>query len=328
MNVGVIGAGNWGQNLVRTFFRLGALAGVAEINQEIRERLAAEYPGIPLYEEYSYLLESDAPAVAVATPAPTHYEIARKALLAGKDVFVEKPLALSLAQARELVEIAESKGRILMVGHLLLYQPAVQWMKSYFASGAIGKVVFLAQERVKLGRVRAVENVLWSFGVHDIAVLLYLVGEKPRRVFAVGQRFLQEQIEDDVYVHLGFDSGVQAHLHVSWLWPVSRRLLTVVGSEAMLTYDELEQKVVLHKKRVTADLLHEDRGSEVVFQGSEEPLTLECRHFLECIKERQQPISDGKSALDVIEVLERAEEGLKEGRSWGNEITSSTNQPT
>lgn len=310
MRVGVIGAGNWGQNLVRTFFRLGALAGVAEINPKIREELASEYPGLPLYEDYGYLLQSDVPAVVVATPAPTHYEIAKKALLAGKDVFVEKPLALSFSQARELVEIAENKGRILMVGHLLLYQPAVQWIKSYLASGAIGKVAFLAQERLKLGRVRSIENVLWSFGVHDIAVLLYLVGGKPAHVTAVGQRFLQEQVEDDVYVHLGFDSGVRAHLHVSWFWPVPRRLLTIVGSEAMLTYDELEHKVILHKKRVIANLRHEDGGSEVVFQGSEEPLTLECRHFLNCLRERRQPLSDGRSALDVIEVLEKAEERL------------------
>ncbi|MBC7104303.1 MAG: Gfo/Idh/MocA family oxidoreductase, partial [Firmicutes bacterium] len=160
MRVGVIGAGNWGQNLVRTFFRLDALAGVADISRKIRERLGAEYPGIPLYEDHDYLLESDIPAVAVATPAPTHYQIAKKALLVGKDVFVEKPLGLSLAQARELVELAESRNRILMAGHLLLYQPAVQWIKTYLASGALGRLAYLAQERLKLGRVRAVENVL------------------------------------------------------------------------------------------------------------------------------------------------------------------------
>ncbi|NPV54651.1 MAG: Gfo/Idh/MocA family oxidoreductase [Firmicutes bacterium] len=311
MKVGVIGAGQWGQNLVRAFSRLGALAAVAEINHEARERLAAEFPGVPLYEDCNYLLESDIPAVVIATPASTHYQIAKKALLSGKDAFVEKPLALSLAEARELVEIAESKESILMVGHLLLYQPAVQWIKNYLASGALGDVGFMVQERLKLGLVRAVENVLWSFGVHDIAVLLHLVEEKPEEVKAVGRCFLQEGVADDVYVHLRFPGGVQAHLHTSWLWPETRRRLTIVGARAMLVYDELEQKVTLHKKWVGPALGHHDEGSEVVFQGSSEPLLLECRHFLECLEKRETPLSDGRSAVAVLEVLEAAEKQLR-----------------
>lgn len=312
MKVGVIGAGNWGRNLVKTFYRLGELAAVAEINPDIRHKLSAEYPGVSFHDGYRDLLEKDIPAVAIVTPAHTHYRIAREALLAGKDVFVEKPLALSKAEAEELVEVAKKQNRILMAGHLLLYQPAIRWIKNYIDSGAIGKVAFLTQERLKLGRVRAVENVLWSFGVHDIAVLLYLVGEKPQEVRAAGQRFLQENIEDDVHLHLRFAGGVQAHLHVSWLWPETRRRLTIVGSEAMLTYDELEQEVVLHKKRVAPDLQHHDGGSEVVFRGSEEPLLLECRHFLECLERRISPLSDGRSAVEVIEVLEAADGQLKE----------------
>ncbi|MGQ9498634.1 MAG: Gfo/Idh/MocA family protein [Desulfotomaculales bacterium] len=312
MRVGVIGAGNWGKNLVRTFYRLGELAAVAELNPDIRQRLSAEYHGISLYGDYRDLLAEDVPAVAIATPAHTHYGIAREALLAGKDVFAEKPLALSKAEAAELVEIAEKQNRILMAGHLLLYQPAIRWIKEYIGSGALGRIAFFTQERLKFGRVRAVENVLWSFGVHDIAVLLYLVGKEPQEVQATGRRFLQESIEDDVYVHLRFAGGVQAHLHVSWLWPETRRRLTVAGSEAMLTYDELEQKVILHRKRVTPDLQHHDEGAEVVFQGSDDPLLLECRHFLECVERRTTPLSDGKSALEVIEVLEAAGRQLKE----------------
>lgn len=312
MRVGVIGAGNWGKNLVHAFYRLGELAAVAEVNPDIRQRLSAEYPGVSLYENYRDFLAKDVPAVAIATPAHTHYRIAREALLAGKDVFAEKPLALSKAEAEELVEIAEKQNRILMAGHLLLYQPAIRWIKKYIESGAIGRVAFLTQERLKLGRVRAVENVLWSFGVHDIAVLLYLVGKKPQEVRAAGQRFLQGKIEDDVYVHLRFAGGVQAHLHVCWLWPETRRRLTIAGSEAMLTYDELERQVILHKRRVAPDLQHHDEGSEVVFQGSEEPLLLECRHFLECMERRMTPLSDGKSAVEVIEVLEAAGGRLKE----------------
>lgn len=306
MRVGVIGAGNWGKNLVRNFYRLGELAAVAELNPDIRQRLSAEYPGVLLYGDHRDLLAKDVPAVAIATPAQTHYRIAREALLAGKDVFVEKPLALSKAEAAELVEIAARQNRILMAGHLLLYQPAVRRIKECIESGALGRIAFFTQERLKFGRVRVVENVLWSFGVHDIAVLLYLVGEKPQEVRATGQCFLQENIEDDVYVHLRFPGEVQAHLHVSWLWPETRRRLTVVGSEGMLTYDEVEQKVVLHKKRVTPELQHHDKGGEVIFRGSGDPLLLECRHFLECVEKRATPLSDGKSALEVIEVLEAA----------------------
>lgn len=312
MTVGVIGAGNWGRNLVRTFYRLGQLAGVAEVNPGLQEELRRVYPGIPVYQEARELIAADIPAVAIATPAHTHSQIAREALLAGKDVFVEKPLALCQVEAEDLTHLAAAQGRILMAGHLLLYQPAIQWLKNYIASGAIGDLAYLSQERLKLGRVRSVENVLWSFGVHDIAVLLYLVGEKPWQVRAVGQRFLQEGIEDDVHVHLKFPSGTQAHLHVSWLWPEPRRCLTIVGSKAMLTYDELTQEVILYKKQITPRLQSRDEGSEVVFRGNEEPLLLECRHFLACIKERRAPLSNGQSALEVVEVLEKADSLLKE----------------
>lgn len=312
MTVGVIGAGNWGRNLVGTFYRLGQLAGVAEVDPGLREELRRAYPGIPVYQEARELIAADISAVAIATPAHTHYQIAQEALLVGKDVFVEKPLALSRAEAEELVHLAAAQNRILMAGHLLLYQPAIQWLKNYIGSGAIGNLVNLSQERLKLGRVRSVENVLWSFGVHDIAVLLYLVGERPWEVKATGQCFLQEGIEDDVHVHLKFSAGVQAHLHVSWLWPEQRRRLTIAGSKAMLTYDELSQEVILYKKRITPELQNHDEGSEVVFRSSEEPLLLECRHFLECVKERREPLSCGRSALEVIEVLEGAGKQLKE----------------
>ncbi|MGB9790953.1 MAG: Gfo/Idh/MocA family protein [Thermacetogeniaceae bacterium] len=315
MGVGVIGAGNWGRNLVRAFSRLGELSCVAEANEALRESLRREYPGVAFYQDASEAIASDAPAVAIATPAVTHYELTKKALLAGKDVFIEKPFTLSLAQAEELVSLAAEKGRLLMVGHLLLYQPAIKWIKEYIESGALGDVAFLCQERLKLGRVRFVENVLWSFGVHDLAVLLYLIGEEPQEVTARGQCFLQPKIEDDVYLHLKFSSGVMAHLHVSWLWPEQRRCLTIVGSKGMLTYDELTGKVVLHRKWVNETLEACDEGVEVVFERGEEPLLLECRHFLECLEKREEPLSSGKSALKVMAVLEKADGALKGTRA-------------
>ena len=311
MHIGVAGVGNWGKNLVRTFHRLGALAAVFDLDPESRKTIKEQYPDVTVYDDFAALIASDVHGVAIATPAHTHYLLAREALLAGKDVFVEKPMTLTRSEGVNLVNIAEREKRIIMAGHLLLYQPAIQWIKQFIETGAIGNVKFLTQERLKLGRVRSVENVLWSFGVHDIAVFLYLLGEKSLKASAIGQCALQDGIEDDVYLHITFPDGVRAHLHVSWLWPEMRRCLTIVGSEAMLVYDELEQKVTLYKKRIDSSLRSIDEGAEVVFQGNGEPLLLECRHFLECIEERKKPLSDGYTALDVIEILENASVDLR-----------------
>lgn len=315
MSVGVIGAGSWGKNLIRTFFSLSRLAGIAEVNPDTRELLAGQYPSIPIYADYKSLLENDFQAVVIATPVNTHYALAKEALLYGKDVFVEKPLALSYNEAEELVNMARNRKLILMAGHLLLYQPAIQFIKHQLESEVLGKVAFLTLERLNLGRVRQVENVLWSLGVHDIAVLLYLIGKKPSHMQVSGQCILQREIEDDVFLHLMFPDSIAAHLHVSWLWPERRRYLTVVGTQAMLTYDEFLQKVILYRKGINSELLNRDYGSEVVFQSSEEPLMLECRHFLNCMGCREEPLSNGRSALEVIDVLNRADNMLKKAKS-------------
>ncbi len=309
----VIGAGYWGKNLVRTFHELGALAGVAEANLQLRESITLLYPDIRLYEDYHPVLESDVSAIVIATPAQTHFTIAKEALLKGKDVFVEKPMTLSLNEAEELVKLAESNKCIFMVGHLLLYQPAIQIMKELITTGVIGTLHSLHQERLKLGKVRSVENVLWSFGVHDLAVLLYLVGEEPSWVQVNGQAMIQPITEDDIYLHLGFPNGVRAHLHTSWLWPELQRRLVAIGSEGMLVYDEEAQTVTLHRKGINSDLSNRDEGAEVVYCGEKQPLSLECSHFLRCIQERQRPISDGRSGLEVIRILEKASHGVKEG---------------
>lgn len=315
--VGVIGAGNWGKNLVRTFQALGALGAVAEANTAIHPELAAAVPGIPLCADYRQVLAGSVPAVAIATPAPSHCAIAREALLAGKDVLVEKPMTMSAAEAEELVTLARERGRILMVGHLLLFQPGVRWLKTYLDTGALGSVCALYQERLNLGKARPAENALWSLGVHDLAVQLYLTGEAPDRVEAVGQRILQPAVEDDVCVHVHFPGGVHAHLHTSWLWPEKRRRLVVLGSRAMLTYDEGDQTVTLHRKRIDPDdLRSSDQGSEVVFRGSGEPLLLEATHFLEGVARRaRSPLIDGTHGLQVVRVLEMASHSLAAGRN-------------
>ncbi len=318
--VAVIGAGQWGANLVRTFSDLKALAAIVEVHPLIRSSVRAAYPDVPLYESYQSVLASEIPAVVIATPAATHFPIARDALLAGKDVFVEKPIALSSAEANELHRLAVEQERILMVGHLLLYQPAVQWIKSYIDSKALGKLYSLHQQRAKLGRVRSVENVLWSLGVHDIAVLLYLVGEPIGQIQVNGQRALQQHIEDDIYLHMSFASGVQAHLHTSWLWPEQERRLILVGSRGMLVYEELGQTVTLHRKGIHDDLSSYNDGSEVLFHGTAQPLQEECEHFLACISSRQPPLAGGENGIAVVRVIEECMQLLKEGtideRKW------------
>jgi predicted dehydrogenase len=309
--VAVIGAGHWGKNLIHTLYALGELAAIVEVDPDMRKQITEKYPDVPIYHSYVPILNSDIPAVAVATPAPTHFKIAREVLLANKDVFVEKPLTLSASEGEELTRIAETQGRILMVGHLLLYQPAIQTMKDMIETGEIGSLYSLHQRRAKLGRVRTVENVLWSFGVHDLAVLLYLVGKKPTKLVVSGQKILQPEIEDDVCLHLSFPGNVQAHLHTSWLWPEQERRLIAIGSKGMLVYDEMLQTVTKHKKGVHPNLTIQNEGCEKVFEGEQQPLKIELVHFLECVSTRRPPLSDGKNGVEVIRLIEQAMKQLK-----------------
>ncbi|MGQ9700814.1 MAG: Gfo/Idh/MocA family protein [Candidatus Bipolaricaulaceae bacterium] len=314
VKVGLIGAGGWGRNLARVLHELGALGGIAELRPDLRAELKTLYPAIPIYSDHKALLQADFPGVVIATPAATHFALAKEALLAGKHVFVEKPLALSASEAEELVALARATDRTLMVGHLLLYQPAIRWIKAFLDSGALGRLWGLHQERLNFGKVRTVENALWSLGVHDVAVLLFLVGQVPERVVAHGQALLQPTVEDDVYFHLWFPGGVQAHIHSSWLWPEKRRRLTLIGEKGMLVYDELTQTVVFHRKRIAPDLSQHDEGATEVFRGQGEPLLLELEHFLECVQEGKTPLSDGASAVSVVRVLEEAARQLEANR--------------
>ena len=304
MKIAVIGAGHWGINLVRNLHALEVLSHVVETNSEIIDAVAEEIPDAQFLNDYDALLRSDINAVAIATPTSTHYEIALKFLEAGKDVFIEKPMTISSREAEEIVRVSEVNHRILMVGHILLYQPAIDFIKNYLDHDHLGKIYHLHQERLKLGRVRSVENVIWSLGIHDIAVLLYLVGSSPEKVDFIGHCALQEQIEDDAYVHMTFNEGIMAHLHSSWIWPENKRSLKIIGEKGMLVYDELKQTVVLHKKRIGSDLENIDEGEEILFKGSDQPLRLEMEHFIQCINSREKPISDGRSGLEVVRVTE------------------------
>lgn len=312
-HVVAIGAGQWGTNVIRVLYELGTLAGIAEPNQARRDELADTYPEVPLYKEHYSALKTPADAVAIATPAPTHHKIAQDAILASKDVFVEKPITLALEEAEDLVHLAEDHDRVLMVGHLLLYQPAIEHLKALLDEGAIGTVHSLHQQRAKLGRVRRVENVLWSFGVHDLAVFLHLLGQTPATVQATGQRVLQDTVEDDVHLHLTFPGGAQAHLHTSWLWPETTRRLVVIGSQGMLVYDEVNDTITRHDRTVDNDLAAHDAGAQIVYEddGASQPLTRELEHFLTCVETRSGPRSPGSQGVAVVDILEQADTALE-----------------
>lgn len=313
MKLAVVGAGGWGRNLVRTLHEIGALAAVVEIDPACRNEVAAAYD-VAVFERLEDALGEDIQAFVVATPAVTHHDVARRILLADRDVFVEKPLSMTVGDAEDLVRTAAQRQRILMAGHMLLYQPAVTWIAEFLSADSIGRVHSYHQDRLNLGRARSFENALWSLGVHDIAVLLHLAGGAPRKTVAWGQNVLQGNIEDDVHVHMEFADDLQAHLHASWLWPEKERRLTVIGSEAMLVYDEVAQSVFLHKKGIRGNLSLWNRGKELVFQGAGEPLRLELEHFIACVADRTLPLSDGASAVEVMHVLEDASAALEENR--------------
>jgi predicted dehydrogenase len=313
VRVAVLGAGRWGRNLVTNLHEMGALAAVADPDSESRAAVARVHDGVAVTADpRSVLADPSVDAVVIATPAVTHAELAVEALHAGKHVFVEKPFALTVDDAERVVKEAEAADRTLMVGHLLLFQPAIVRLRDFLAEGGVGRVATLYQDRLNLGTVRTVENSLWSLGVHDVAAILYLVGTEPARIATWGQAIVQPGVQDDMHLHMRFDDGTEAHIHNSWLWPERRRRLTVVGSEAMVVYDELDQSVRLYRRRVNADLSVRDDGTELLFRGDDQPLRLELEHFLDCAATGARPRSDGASAVPVIRVLTQADAQMKE----------------
>jgi predicted dehydrogenase len=244
--------------------------------------------------------------VTVAVPAGLHFEVAAVALERGFHCFIEKPFTRDVREAEALVRLAEDKNLTLMAGHLLLHQPAIIFLKKAIDDGMIGELLSIHAERLNLGRAQGKESVLWSKGLHDISVALYLVGEAPDRVVSTGTSSITPGIEDDVYVHMEFPSGVMANLHCSWLWPTLRRRTVVIGTKAMLVYSEVDNKVFLHRKTVGPDRVAVNGGDELVFEGQGEPLRKELEHFFHCIREKELPRGDGQSAVEVLRVIEAA----------------------
>jgi predicted dehydrogenase len=308
----VVGAGNWGKNLVSNFHELGALAGVVEPNDVLRSAVGEKYPEVHLYRDLASALGVESTKIVViATPAYTHYELAMLAMQSGKDVFVEKPMTLTVKESIALAGYADNNNLILMVGHLLLYQPAVAWMRNYLASGKLGEVKRVVAQRAKLGKVRSVENVWWSFSPHDVSVVLELLGRPQlEQVTAVGCCILQPHVADEVRVEMVFAGGKTAHIQASWLWPVNQRGTVVIGTKGMMVYDEVAQTVAIHHKTVDTELNHHDDGVEIIEVAAAQPLRLECQHFLDCVASREQPRSNGWNGVAVVEILEKAQQAM------------------
>ena len=309
----MVGCGYWGKNLVRNFDRLGALAIVCDATPAGRATAAELVPRTPAVTDLEEVLRSDVAGVVVATPAETHYDITRRVLGAGKDVFVEKPLALTYEQGASLVRLAEESGSVLMVGHVLEYHPAITRMLELVRGGELGKVHYISSNRLNLGKVRREENLLWSFAPHDIAIILRLMGSMPFQVAAFGGSYVQPNIADVTVTHLLFDNGVRAHIHVSWLHPFKEQRLVVVGSKKMASFDDVTKRLVLYDQRVEVQegqpIPIKGDGDLVTF-SEDEPLQLECRAFLEAIDSRRPPVTDGRSGLRVLQVLQSAQRSL------------------
>ena len=320
VTVGQIGLGYWGKNLVRNFDDLAELTWLCDSSAELREEFGARHPGAHVTGNFAELLADPAlDAVVVATPVPTHYALAKQALEAGKHVFVEKPPAMKGAEMEELLELAEARDLVLMPGHLLLYHPGVRKLKELVEADELGELLCVYSNRQNLGIIRRDENALWSLGVHDLSVILYLVGEEPVEAIAHGNAFLNEGVEDVVFCYLRVPSGKIAHMHLSWLDPHKMRKLTVVGREKMAVFDdmELERKVTIYEKAPwePAGTYGEWRTrTGDIFSpkiANDEPLRLECQHFLSLVANGAGGHKEARDGLTVVRALDRLTESLR-----------------
>jgi UDP-2-acetamido-3-amino-2,3-dideoxy-glucuronate N-acetyltransferase len=314
----VAGCGHWGKNLIRNFEAIGALHGVYDVDKARAKSLAASLPGASCYDSYADALADPAiSAVIIATPAEQHAIMALQAIEAGKDVFVEKPLALTAADGQRMVDSARSHRRLLMVGHLLLYHPAVRALRLMAESGELGRVEYIYSNRLSMGKIRQEENALWSFAPHDISVILMLMGgAMPLQASATGGAYLQPNIADVTLSTLLFDRGARAHIFVSWLHPYKEQRLVVIGSKKMLVFEDSRptDKLLLYDKEVAwkdgAFQASSTKGVPVPFENVE-PLRAECAHFLECVALRREPATPGEDGVRVLEVLEACQRSLQ-----------------
>jgi predicted dehydrogenase len=327
IKVGVIGAGYWGPNLIRNFYELpdADLQIVCDLRQERLSHICERYPGVVTSQHFEDLLHSDIEAVVIATPVSTHYNLALKCLQAGKHVLIEKPLAASSAEAREIVAAGKELGKVVMTGHTFIYNSAVVALKEIISSGEIGDVYYINSTRVNLGLYQPDINVVWDLAPHDVSILLYVLGFEPVTASARGGMYVKQGTHDVAHLTLNYPGGVMADLHVSWLDPCKIRRITIVGNKKMIVYDDIEpvEKIKIYDKGVDVypytDTFEEFhlayRYGDVVSYplNWEEPLRAECQHFLDCIRNEQPSLTDGIQGLKVIQVLEAAQKSLMNG---------------
>lgn len=318
--IAVIGAGFWGKNLVRTFSTLGALETICDINGDLLKEYGAQYPEAKRATDAQAIFQDKRiEGVVIATPPASHYAIGKEALLNHKHIFVEKPLSLSVAEGEELVQLAENKGSVLMVGHILQYHRAVLKLKELIDEGELGKIQYIYSNRLNIGKIRTDENILWSFAPHDISVILMLLNEFPISIHTAGGSYVQSNVVDTTMTALEFPSGVKAHIFVSWLHPFKEHKLVVVGEKKMAVFDDLSKdKLLLYPhqvKWVGRTPVASKADAERVAVQDEEPLLAECRHFLDCIEKGRSPRTDGREGLRVLRVLGISQDSLNLGRT-------------
>ncbi|MBD3320410.1 MAG: oxidoreductase, partial [Chitinivibrionales bacterium] len=315
-NVGLIGLGYWGKNLLRCLHELGVLHTACDLSPTVIAERSEAFPDAHYTSSMDELISSpDIQAVVISAPASAHYDITRQCLSAGKDVFVEKPLALTVAQGLDLVALAEQKEKIVMVGHILNYHPAVIKLKELVSSGELGKIQYIYSNRLNIGKLRIEENILWSFAPHDISIILMLLGEEPVKVSACGGAYINKNIYDTTLTTLEFKDGIKGHIFVSWLHPFKEQKLIVVGSRSMAVFDDMSrEKLFLYPHRINwmegrIPVAQKAQYIPVPLETGE-PLKMELAHFVECIETRDAPRTDGREGLRVLKVLEQAEKNL------------------
>ena len=322
----MIGLGAWGKNLLREFSRghNSVVPIAADIDPGTRARIQSQYRGLEVTADVERVLNANVDAIVVATPPDSHYALASAAIARGKDVFVEKPLVLDVSEGEQLVAEAEAAGRILMVGHIMEYHPAVEWLKRYLTEGGLGRVYYLYATRTNLGKVRDIENAMWSFAPHDISMMSYLLGENPRRVAAVGQSYLRPGIQDVVFLTLWYNDDRMGHVHTSWLDPHKVRSLTIVGQKQMAVFSDTTpaERITIFDKGVDRTMDYNTYAEYLTLRTGEahipsvdnaEPLALECRHFIDRVHDRKPPRSDGRDGVRVLRVLAAAQVSLDSG---------------
>jgi UDP-2-acetamido-3-amino-2,3-dideoxy-glucuronate N-acetyltransferase len=326
--IALIGCGAWGKNHLRVWSNLGHLQVVCDTDPDRLQAVRIQYPDLEISSEVDAVLDrSDITAVVIAAPASAHAPLTHRAFEAGKDVLVEKPMALTMVEGKQLVDMAERLERILLVGHVLEYHPAVQQLHQLVGEGRLGRVQYIYSNRLNLGRIRTEENALWSFAPHDIAVILRILGTLPEEVACHGGAYLNYQVADVTLTSLRFPNNIQAHIFVSWLHPFKEQRFVVVGDRQMAVFDDTQpwsEKLALYPHRVDwlgGQVPVANKAEAMYVPLTEaEPLRAECEHFLQCVIHRQQPVTDGRSGLQTLRVLQQAQHSLEQGGQPNSDV--------